>query len=94
MCLSLCNLCVFKEDIINVDLHCGGRVPGEANRMLVSKTLPQDVAFLVFVLLKSAPGSKARADHLGVATSIPINLNHCKYKLLCTFSHIQVTVVS
>ena len=45
--------------------------------MLVSKTLRSCVAVLVFVPLKSAPGSKALADPLGVAASIPINRNPC-----------------
>ena len=43
--------------------------------MLVSKTLPQDVAILVFVPLKSAPGSKARANHPGVIASVSISKN-------------------
>ncbi|MBU0904114.1 MAG: hypothetical protein KKF57_02925 [Firmicutes bacterium] len=53
--------------------------------MLVSQTLPHDVAFLVCVHLKAAsfamlsPGSKALANPLGVAVSIPINTNPGKY---------------
>ena len=50
-----------------IDFHCDGRFPEEANRMLVSQTLPQDVAFLVCVPFRAAsfamlsPGSKALA---------------------------------
>jgi len=52
--------------------------------MLVSKTLPRDVAFLVFVHLRSAPGSKARANPLGVATSISISKSKPKK---CSLQH-------
>ena len=60
-----------------IDFHCDGRFPEEANRMLVSQTLPQDVAFLVCVPFRAAsfamlsPGSKALAPAASLSVHKP-----------------------